>query len=150
MRAVTAPTYSRAYLRYALGLMFVVYVVNFVDRQILSILLPGIKADLQLTDGQLGLLSGTAFGLFYATLGFPIARIADLHSRKWVMAVCVALIKVLGFLIAFALFTCFIVTVLYGRSLVRGLVVGAASSAVFYVLFPLALNVQLPVGFLGI
>ena len=91
MRAVNPPTYSRAYLRYALGLMFVVYVVNFVDRQILSILLPGIKADLQLTDGQLGLLSGTAFGIFYATLGFPIARIADLYSRKWVMAVCVAL-----------------------------------------------------------
>jgi len=91
MRAVNSPTYSPAYLRYALGLLFVVYVVNFVDRQILSILLPGIKADLALTDGQLGLLSGTAFGLFYATLGFPIARIADLKSRKWVMAVCVGL-----------------------------------------------------------
>ena len=71
MPAVKAPTYSPAYLRYALGLLFVVYVVNFVDRQILSILLPGIKADLALTDGQLGLLSGTAFGLFEAWAAPP-------------------------------------------------------------------------------
>jgi MFS family permease len=91
MHAVNAPTYSRAYLRYALGLLFVVYVVNFVDRQILAILLPGIKTELLLADWQLGLLSGTLFGLFYATLGLPIARLADLYSRKWVMAVCVGL-----------------------------------------------------------
>ncbi len=86
-----APTYSRAYLRYALGLLCAVYVVNFVDRQILAILLQSIKEDLGLTDTQLGLLSGTAFGIFYATLGVPIARIADRVSRKWVIAVCLAL-----------------------------------------------------------
>lgn len=66
------------------------------------------------------------------------------------MVACVALIKPLGFLVAFALFTCFVVTVLYGRSVWRGLAVGVASSAGFYVLFPLALNVRLPVGFLGL
>jgi MFS family permease len=83
--------YSPAYLRYALGLLCVVYVVNFVDRQVLAILLQSIKRDLQLSDLQLGLLSGTAFGLFYATLGIPIARLADRFSRKGVIAVCVAI-----------------------------------------------------------
>ena len=68
---------STAYTRYALGLLCVVYVINFVDRQVLSILLQSIKDDLHLSDAQLGLLSGTAFGIFYATLGIPIARLAD-------------------------------------------------------------------------
>ena len=81
-----ATGYSRVYLRYALGLLTTVYVVNFVDRQVLSILMQSIKRDLGLSDLQLGLLSGTAFGIFYATLGVPIARIADRVSRKAVMA----------------------------------------------------------------
>jgi MFS family permease len=83
--------YSTAYLRYALGLLTTVYVVNFVDRQILAILLQSIKNDLGLSDLQLGLLSGTAFGIFYATLGVPIARLADRFSRKGVMAICLAI-----------------------------------------------------------
>ena len=84
---VAQAIYSSAYLRYALGLLTTVYVVNFVDRQVLSILMQSIKQDLGLSDLQLGLLSGTAFGIFYATLGIPIARIADRVSRKGVMAV---------------------------------------------------------------
>ena len=83
--------YSPAYLRYALGVLCVVYVVNFVDRQVLAILLQSIKLDLGLSDLQLGLLSGTAFGLFYATLGVPIARLADRFSRKGVIAICLTL-----------------------------------------------------------
>ena len=89
--AGSAPVFSQGYLRYALGLLTAVYVVNFVDRQILSILLQSIKRDLALTDLQLGLLSGTAFGIFYATLGVPIARLADRYSRKGVMAICLAI-----------------------------------------------------------
>ena len=85
------PLYSQAYLRYALGLLTLVYIVNFVDRQILAILLQSIKLDLGLTDFQLGLLGGTAFGIFYATLGVPIARLADFYSRKGVMAVCLTI-----------------------------------------------------------
>jgi len=84
--ASDAPQYSKAYLRYALGLLTVVYIINFVDRQILAILLQSIKEDLQLSDFQLGLLGGTAFGIFYATLGVPIARLADVYTRKGVMA----------------------------------------------------------------
>ena len=65
--------------------------MNFVDRQILSILLPSNKQELALPDTYLGLLSGTAFGIFYATLGVPIARLADRFSRKWVMTTCLVL-----------------------------------------------------------
>jgi predicted MFS family arabinose efflux permease len=84
------PLYSQAYLRYALGLLCVVYIINFVDRQILAILLESIKRDLGLADWQLGLLSGTAFGIFYATLGIPIARLADRFSRKGVIGISLA------------------------------------------------------------
>jgi len=85
------PAYTPAYLRYALGLLCLVYAVNYLDRQILAILLQSIKQELRLSDAQLGLLSGTAFGLFYATLGVPIARLADRSSRRGVMVVCLAL-----------------------------------------------------------
>jgi sugar phosphate permease len=61
-REVSAPVYTPAYLRYALGLLFLVYAVNFLDRQILAILLQSIKQELRLSDVQLGLLSGTASG----------------------------------------------------------------------------------------
>jgi putative tricarboxylic transport membrane protein len=66
------------------------------------------------------------------------------------MAGSILLYKPLGFLIAFALFTWFVVTVLYGRSVARGLAVGAGASLCFYVIFPLGLDVRLPVGILGI
>jgi len=89
------PTFTKGYLRYALGLLTVVYIVNFVDRQILAILLQSIKADLGLSDFQLGLLGGTAFGLFYATMGVPIARLADVYSRKGVMAICLTIWSVM-------------------------------------------------------
>jgi MFS family permease len=72
---------SLAYRRYVLGLLAVVYVVNFMDRNILTILLQPIKDELALSDTQLGLLSGIAFALFYVTLGVPIARLADRHNR---------------------------------------------------------------------
>jgi MFS family permease len=82
---------SPAYVWYVVGVCFVVYTVNFVDRQILAILLSPIKQELGLKDVHLGLLSGTAFGIFYATLGIPIGRLADRYSRKNVMAICIAL-----------------------------------------------------------
>ena len=84
-------SFSPGYLRYALGLLTLVYIFNFIDRQILSILLQSIKRDLGLSDLQLGLLSGTAFGIFYATLGVPIARLADVFSRKKVIAICLVI-----------------------------------------------------------
>lgn len=72
---------SNAYRRYVVWLLFVIYVFNYVDRQILSIVLEPIKQEFDLHDWQLGLLSGLAFAAFYSTLGIPIARLADTRSR---------------------------------------------------------------------
>ncbi|MDZ7684752.1 MAG: MFS transporter [Gammaproteobacteria bacterium] len=68
-----------------------VYVFNFIDRQILAILAQSIKEDLDLSDTQIGALSGVAFGIFYATLGIPIARLADRWSRVNVIAICLTI-----------------------------------------------------------
>ena len=60
---------------YAVGLLTVVYTFNFIDRQLLSILQESIKADLLLSDQQLGLLTGIAFAMFYVTAGIPLSLI---------------------------------------------------------------------------
>ena len=65
------------YSWYVLGVLFLVYVVNFLDRNIISILAQDIKADLGLGDDQLGFLYGTAFAVFYALFGIPLGRLAD-------------------------------------------------------------------------
>ena len=67
---------------YALLLLTIVYSFNFIDRQLLSILQDSIKADLDLSDSQLGLLTGFAFAMFYVTAGIPIARLADRSNRR--------------------------------------------------------------------
>lgn len=76
---------------YALSVLVVVYTFNFIDRQILSILLEPIKADLGLSDTALGMLSGFAFAAFYATLGIPIARYADRGNRRNLIALALAI-----------------------------------------------------------
>jgi MFS family permease len=80
----------RAYRFYVLGLFTLVYAFNFIDRQIVSVLAPYIKADLHLTDAQLGLLFGTAFALFYALFGLPLARLADGWNRVGTLAIGLA------------------------------------------------------------
>ena len=76
--------------RYALAVLAVVYMFNFVDRQILEILLPSIKEEFQVGDTVLGLLACTAFALFYVGLGVPIARLADRWNRRNLIALAVA------------------------------------------------------------
>lgn len=76
---------------YALGLLFVTYVFNFIDRSILGILAQPIKEDLGLTDTQMGFMGGIAFAIFYTFLGIPIARLADRTVRRNVLAVCVGI-----------------------------------------------------------
>eukprot|EP00457_Paulinella_chromatophora_P004637 gb/GEZN01004649.1/.p1 GENE.gb/GEZN01004649.1/~~gb/GEZN01004649.1/.p1 ORF type:complete len:604 (+),score=79.31 gb/GEZN01004649.1/:64-1875(+) len=71
---------------YALVVLWCVYALSFCDRTILSILAEEIKADLDLTDAQLGFLYGTAFSIFYAVFGLSLARLADLCNRKHVIA----------------------------------------------------------------
>jgi MFS family permease len=73
---------SLAYARYVLVVLVLVYVLNFLDRQILSILAERIKADLGLTDPQIGFLYGTAFAVFYAIFGIPLGRLADTWDRR--------------------------------------------------------------------
>ncbi len=65
-----------------LSLLVVLYVINYIDRQILSVLLEPIKQDLGVSDTAMGLLTGLAFALFYTTAGIPIARLADRGSRR--------------------------------------------------------------------
>ena len=96
------PLFTSNYTRYVLGVLVVVYVFNFIDRQILAILAPAIKADLDLSDTQIGALSGVAFGIFYATLGIPIARLADKHSRVNIISICLVIWSCMTALSGFA------------------------------------------------
>jgi MFS family permease len=84
---VNTPTYAR----YALGMLLLVYTLNFVDRIILGILVPPINAELHLSDTELGLLGGTAFAIFYTALGVPIGWLADRINRVWIIAASLAL-----------------------------------------------------------
>jgi hypothetical protein len=79
------PPISEPYAAYVLGLLFVVYVFNFIDRQILAILLEAIKQDLGASDTAMGFLSGFAFALFYTVAGIPVARWADRGSRRTII-----------------------------------------------------------------
>jgi predicted MFS family arabinose efflux permease len=77
--------------RYILVMLMLVYVVNYIDRTVLNILLPAIKAEFHLSDAALGLLSGTSFAVFYATLGIPLAWLADRTNRRNIIALSLAL-----------------------------------------------------------
>ena len=81
------PAFVPSYRHYALAVLFLGYVVNFIDRSILAILLEPIKLELDLSDSQLGLLGGLAFAVFYTTLGIPIAALADRWSRVKILAI---------------------------------------------------------------
>jgi len=85
------PLFTKSYTHYVLGVLVVVYTFNFIDRQILAILAQAIKVDLGLSDTQIGALSGIAFGIFYATLGIPIARLADKYSRVNIISICLVI-----------------------------------------------------------
>lgn len=78
---------SRGYRGIVLGMLLLVYTFNFIDRQILGILAGPIKAELQLSDTQLGLLGGIAFALLYSTVAVPLAWLADRTSRTWVITI---------------------------------------------------------------
>ena len=79
------------YRGYVLALLFVVYVFNFVDRQVLGILIGPIQEDLGVSDTAIGVLSGFAFAVFYTAAGIPIARWADRGSRRTVIVVSLTL-----------------------------------------------------------
>lgn len=78
---------SNRYSAYVLCILLIAYILNFVDRQVLALVAEDVKADMSLTDSQLGWLLGPAFVLFYTIAGIPLARLADITSRKQVVAV---------------------------------------------------------------
>jgi len=81
---------SERYRRYALALLMLIYALNMLDRQIITILAEPMKADLNLADWQIGAVSGLAFALFYSAVGLPIARFADKGDRVRLIAISLA------------------------------------------------------------
>lgn len=79
------------YSWYVLGVLVLVYVMNFVDRQIMAILAEDIKADLGVGDAEIGFLYGTVFGVFYALFGIPLGRLADSWHRIRLLTIGLAL-----------------------------------------------------------
>lgn len=71
----------------ALGVLMLAYTVSFVDRTILSLLIPPIQQDLGISDTQISLLAGFAFAIFYTVMGIPLGRLADRYSRRNLIAV---------------------------------------------------------------
>jgi len=82
----SAAGFSRSYVRYALVLLMFVYIVNFIDRQVVNIVAEPIKRELGLADWQIGLMSGLAFAVFYTLVGLPIARVAERRNRVIIIA----------------------------------------------------------------
>lgn len=84
------PYSNRSYRLFVLALLTLVYMFNFLDRQLLVILQEPIKQELGLSDTQLGLLSGFAFALVHVTFGLPLAQLAERWGRRSVVAISLA------------------------------------------------------------
>ena len=84
------PLLSAAYRRRFVVILLLVAVMNFADRAVFSVLSPLIRAELQLSDTQIGLLQGVSFALLYSLLGIPIGRLAERHSRIRIIAIATA------------------------------------------------------------
>lgn len=81
---------SAGWRRYTVALLLAITFVSFLDRQVLTILIEPMKLDLQLSDTQIGALTGLFFSLFYAVTGLPMARIADRYNKRKVISICIA------------------------------------------------------------
>jgi MFS family permease len=86
---------SAGYSSYVLGVLFLVYVFNFIDRSVINILAPAIIKELNLSDWDIGLMNGVGFAIIYCTLGIPIARLADRRSRRNIIAICLTVWSVM-------------------------------------------------------
>jgi MFS family permease len=79
------------YAWYVVAVLTAIYMLSFVDRQILSLLVPQIEHDLNIKDTEIGLLGGPAFALFYTFMGLPLGRMVDSLNRSRLVAVCVVI-----------------------------------------------------------
>ena len=84
--------------KFALILLVIVYVFNFIDRQILTILAEDLKADLNISDSDIGFLYGTAFAVFYSVVGIPMGKLADTWNRKNLISLGLAFWSLMTFL----------------------------------------------------
>lgn len=82
---------TKGYRSYVLTALLVVYILNFVDRQLLSVVAPQMKPELGISDTAFGLLTGFGFALLYTFVGIPLAQFAETRHRVWIMTVCLAL-----------------------------------------------------------
>ena len=82
---------GKYYRTYVLFILTLVYMINFIDRQIIGILSPAIKADMGFTDVQLGWLKGLPFAIFYCIMGIPLAWMADRNNRKRLVVACLTI-----------------------------------------------------------
>src|SRR5258707_6677112 len=82
------PWPPKGYAWYVVSVLTAAYTLSFVDRQVLGLLLESIRRDLSLTDTQVSLLVGSAFALFYVTIGVPLGRLADRANRRKLISAC--------------------------------------------------------------
>jgi len=83
------------YTVYVMGVLWLVYVISYVDRQLIAVLLQDIKLEFVLSDAQMGWITGMAFAVSYSLVGLPIARVADRTTRRTVIAAGVAIWSVI-------------------------------------------------------
>ena len=93
-----------------LGLVTLIYISSFVDRQIIAVLATQIQAEMDMDNLQVGLLYGTAFSLIYAVCGIPMGRLADLYSRKAMIVAGLAIWSLMTYLSGFATSLTFLIT----------------------------------------
>ena len=82
---------TRSYRSYVLTALLVIYILNFIDRGLLSVVAPQMKPELGISDTAFGLLTGFGFALLYTIVGVPLAQVSETRNRVWIMSVCVAL-----------------------------------------------------------
>ena len=82
---------SKPYRSYVLTSLMFIYILNFVDRGLLSVVGPKLKPELGISDTVFGLLTGAGFAVLYTLVGIPLARIAEVKHRVWIMSICIAI-----------------------------------------------------------
>lgn len=93
---------NQTYAWYVVVILFLAFVVSYIDRQIISLLVDPIKADLGISDTQIGLLQGFAFTVFYTFAGIPLGRLADKKNRKVIIVVGMLMWSIMTFMCGMA------------------------------------------------